>query len=98
LSRLRRAIFDSIDRTLRHAGSFTEVGLTPTQHGPAGAELGGEELPLVLNTMRRQIYFRVFVHDNVTNKKIPGERSRRGSSNSHRDQAIRAGSRGERER
>jgi hypothetical protein len=103
LSRPCRAVFDPIDRTLGNAGSFTKVGLAPTQHGPAGADLGGKQLPLVLNAARRHIYFRVFVHervlihDNVTNKKIPGERSRRGSSNSYLDQAIRAGSRGERE-
>jgi hypothetical protein len=67
----------------------------------AGAELGGEELPLVLNTTRRQIYFRVFVHGRVfecaTNKKSPAV-TRRGSRYSCHDQAIRAGSRGERER
>jgi hypothetical protein len=79
LSGSRRAIFDPIDRTLRNAGSFTEVGLTPTQHGPAGTELGGEELPFVLNTTRRQVYFRVFVHERVfvseylTKKKSPAE-------------------------
>ena len=98
LSRPCRAVFDPIDGPLGNAGSFAEVGLAPTQHGTAGADLGGKELALVLNAARRQIYFRVFVHDNVTNKKIPGERSRRGSSNSYLDQAIRAGSRGERER
>jgi hypothetical protein len=110
LSRPCRAIFDPIDRALGYAGPFAKIGLAPTQHGPAGADLGGKQLPLVLNAARRHIYFRVFVHervfvhdqvlvhDNVTNKKIPGERSRRGSSNSHLDQAIRAGSRGERER
>ncbi len=115
LSRPCRTVFDPIDRTLGHAGSFTKIGLAPTQHGPAGADLGGKELPLVLNAARRHIYFRVFVHERVlvheqvTNKKqgtkevchqqkIPGERSRRGSSRSYLDQAIRAGSRGERER
>jgi hypothetical protein len=104
LSRPCRAVFDPIDRTLRNAGSFAKIGLAPTQHGPAGADLGGEELSFVLNTARRQIYFRVFVHEQVLvhglphQQKIPGERSRRGSSNSHLDQAIRAGSRGERER
>jgi hypothetical protein len=104
LSRLCCTIFDPIDRALGNAGSFTEIGLAPAQHGPAGADLGGKELPLILNTARRHIYFcvlvheRVSVHDNVTNKKIPGERSRRGSTNSYLDQAIRAGSRGERER
>ena len=103
LSRPCRAVFDPIDRTLGNAGSFTEVGLTPAQHGTSGADLGGKELPLVLNTARRHIYFRVLVHDRllvhdkITDKKIPGERSRRGSSNSYLDQAIRAGSRGERE-
>jgi hypothetical protein len=65
LSRLCRAIFDSIDRALRNSDSFTKIGLTPTQHGPAGADLSGEELPFVLNTTRRQIYFRVFVHERV---------------------------------
>jgi hypothetical protein len=98
LSRPCRAIFDPIDRTLGNAGSLAKIGLAPTQHGTAGADLGGEELPLVSNSARRQIYFRVFVHERLTNKKIPGESSRRGSSNSYLDQAIRAGSRGERER
>jgi hypothetical protein len=103
LSRPCRAVFDPIDRTLGNAGPFTKIGLAPAQHGPAGADLGGKELPLVLNAARRHIYFRMFVHDRVlvhdkvTNKKIPGERSRRGSSNSYLDQAIRAGSRGEHE-
>ena len=69
LSRPCRAVFDPIDRTLGNAGSFAEVGLAPTQHRPAGADLGGEELPLVLNAVRRHIYFRVFVHDQVANKK-----------------------------
>jgi len=102
LSRLCRAVLDPIDRTLGNADSFTKIGLAPAQHSPAGADLGGKELPLVVNAARRHIYFRVFVHDRVlvhdkvTNKKIPGERSRRGSSNSYLDQAIRAGSRGER--
>jgi hypothetical protein len=63
LSRPCRAVFDPIDRTLRHSGSFTKIGLAPTQHGPAGAELGGEQLPLVLNMTRRQIYFCVLVHE-----------------------------------
>ena len=109
LSRPCRAVFNPIDRTLGNAGSFTKIGLAPTQHGPAGADLGGKQLPLVLNTARRHIYFRVFVHERVLvheqvtkkaclQQKIPGERSRRGSSNSYLDQAIRAGSRGERER
>jgi hypothetical protein len=108
LSRPRRAIFDPIDRTLGNAGPFTKIGLAPTQHGPAGADLSGEELPLVLYTARRHIYFRVLVHErvfvhehvtqeHVTQEKIPGG-ARRGSSNSYLDQAIRAGSRGERER
>jgi hypothetical protein len=42
LSRPCRAIFDPIDRPLGNAGSFAKVGLTPTQHGTAGADLGGE--------------------------------------------------------
>jgi hypothetical protein len=77
LSRPCRAVFDPIDRTLGNAGSFTKIGLAPAQHGPAGADLGGKELPLVLNAMRRQIYFRVFVHgrvsarESITNKKSP---------------------------
>jgi hypothetical protein len=54
LSRPCRAIFDSIDRALRNSDSFTKIRLTPTRHGPAGAELGGEQLPVVLNTTRRQ--------------------------------------------
>jgi len=65
LSRPRRAVLDPIDRTLGHSGSLAKIGLTPAQHGPAGAELGGEQLPLVLNTTRRQIYFRMFVHGRV---------------------------------
>src|SRR5579862_2201652 len=65
LSRPCRAVFDPIDRTLGNAGSFTEVGLAPTQYGPASADLGGKELPFVLNAMRRQIYFRMFVHGRV---------------------------------
>ena len=73
LSRPCRAVFDPIDRTLSNAGSLAKIGLAPTQHGTAGADLGGKELPLVLNAARRQIYFRVFVHDNVTNKKSPAE-------------------------
>ena len=73
LSRPCRAIFDPIDRTLRHSGSFTKIGLAPTQHGTAGADLGGEELPLVLNTARRHIYFCVLVHESITNKKSPAE-------------------------
>ena len=73
LSRPCRAVFDPIDRTLGNAGSLAKIGLAPTQHGPAGADLGGKELPLVLNAPRRHIYFRVFVHDNVTNKKSPAE-------------------------
>jgi hypothetical protein len=108
LSRPRRAIFDPIDRTLGNAGPFTKIGLAPTQHGPAGADLSGEELPLVLFTARRHIYFCVPVHEGVLfmcmspksmspKKKSPAE-ARRGSSNSYLDQAIRAGSRGERER
>jgi len=73
LSRPCRAVFDPIDRTLSNAGSLAKIGLAPTQHGPAGADLGGKELPLVLNAPRRHFYFRVFVHDNVTNKKSPAE-------------------------
>ena len=73
LSRPGRAIFDPIDRTLGHAGSLAKIGLAPTQHGPAGADLGGKELPLVLNATRRQIYFRVFVHEDITDKKSPAE-------------------------
>jgi hypothetical protein len=75
LSRPCRAVFDPIDRTLGNAGSFTKIGLAPPQHGPAGADLGGKQLPLVLNTARRHIYFcvfvheRVFVHEQATNKK-----------------------------
>jgi len=72
LSRPCRAVFDPIDRTLGNAGSFAKIGLAPTQHRPAGADLGGEELPLVLNAARRHIYFRVFVHE-FTNKKSPAE-------------------------
>ena len=68
LSRPCRAVFDPIDGTLGNAGSFAEVGLAPTQHGPAGADLGGEELPLVVNAARRHIYFRVFVHDTSPTK------------------------------
>jgi hypothetical protein len=103
LSRPSRAVFDPIDRALGDAGSLAKIGLAPTQHRPAGADLGGKELPFVLNAVRRHIYFRVFVHervfvhDNVTNKN-PRRKVRRGSSNSYLDQAIRAGSRGERER
>jgi hypothetical protein len=79
LSRPCGAIFDPIDRTLGNAGSFTEIGLAPTQNGPAGTDLGGEELPLVLNATRRHIYFRVFVHGRVSvreyvpRKKSPAE-------------------------
>jgi hypothetical protein len=73
LSGSRRAIFDPIDRTLGNAGSFAKIGLAPTQHGPASTDLGGEELPLVLNTARRHIYFCVLVHDYITNKKSPAE-------------------------
>jgi hypothetical protein len=83
LSRPCRAVFDPIDRTLGNAGSFAKIGLAPTQHGPAGADLSGEELPLVLYTARRHIYFRVLVHErafvhehvtqeHVTQEKIPG--------------------------
>jgi hypothetical protein len=50
LSRPCRAIFDPIDRTLGNAGSLTKIGLAPAQHGSAGTDLCGEELPLVLNT------------------------------------------------
>ena len=81
LSRPCRPIFDPIDRTLSNAGSFTEVGLAPTQHGTSGADLGGEELPVVLNATRRQIYFRVFVHGRVSfentspTKKTPARRA-----------------------
>jgi hypothetical protein len=60
-----RVIFDPIDRTLGNAGPFTKIGLAPTQHGPAGADLSGEELPLVLFTARRHIYFCVPVHEGV---------------------------------
>ena len=63
LSRPCRAVFDPIDRTLGNAGSFAKIGLAPAQRGPAGADLGGKELPLVVNAARRHIYFRVFVHD-----------------------------------
>jgi hypothetical protein len=73
LSRLCRAVFDPIDRTLGNAGSLTKIGLAPAQHGPASADLGGKELPLVLNTARRHIYFCVLVHDCITNKKSPAE-------------------------
>jgi hypothetical protein len=73
LSRPGRAVFDPIDRTLGNAGSLAKIGLAPTQHGTAGADLGGKELPLVLNATRRQIYFRVFVHEYITNKKSPAE-------------------------
>jgi hypothetical protein len=72
LSRPCRAVFDPIDRTLGNAGSLTEIGLAPAQHRPTGADLGGKELPLVLNAVRRHIYFRVFVHE-FTNKKSPAE-------------------------
>ena len=81
LSRPCRAIFDPIDRTLGNAGPFAKIGLAPTQHGPAGADLGGKQLPLVLNAARRHFYFRVLVHDqvlvhdNVTNKKSPTKKS-----------------------
>ena len=54
LSRPCRAIFDSVDRALCNSDSFTKIRLTPTRHGPAGAELGGEQLPVVLNSTRRQ--------------------------------------------
>jgi hypothetical protein len=73
LSRPCRAVFDPIDRTLGNAGSLAEIGLAPTQHGPAGTDLGGKELPLILNTAGRNIYFRVFVHGYITNKKSPAE-------------------------
>ena len=73
LSRPRRAVFDPIDRTLGNAGSFAKIGLAPTQHGPTGADLGGKELPLVLNTAGQNIYFRVLVHGYITNKKSPAE-------------------------
>jgi hypothetical protein len=73
LSRPCRAVLDPIDRTLGNAGSFAKIGLAPTQHGAAGANLGGKELPLILNTARRHIYFRVFVHEYITNKKSPAE-------------------------
>jgi hypothetical protein len=73
LSRPCRAVFDPIDRTLSNAGPFAEVGLAPAQHRAAGADLGGKELPLVLSAARRHIYFRVFVHDDLTNKKSPAE-------------------------
>jgi hypothetical protein len=97
LSRPCCAIFDPIDRALGNAGSLAEIGLAPAQHGPAGADLGGKELPLVLNTARRHIYFCVLVHESSPTKN-PRRKNRRGSSNSYLDQAIRAGSRGERER
>jgi hypothetical protein len=73
LSRPGRAVFDPIDRTLGHTGSIAEIGLAPTQHSAAGADLGGKELPLVLNATRRQIYFRVFVHEYIAKKKSPAE-------------------------
>src|SRR5580693_3619934 len=73
LPRPCRAVFDAVDRTLGNAGSLAKIGLAPTQHGPAGADLSGKELPLVLNTAGRQIYFRVLVHEYLTNKKSPAE-------------------------
>jgi hypothetical protein len=73
LSWPRRAIFDPIDRTLGNAGSLAKIGLAPAQHRPAGADLGGKELPLVLSATKRHIYFRVFVHEHTTNKKSPAE-------------------------
>ena len=73
LSRPCRAVFDPIDRTLGNAGSLAKIGLAPTQHGAASADLGGKELPLVLNAAGRDIYFRVFVHASITNKKSPAE-------------------------
>ena len=73
LPRPCRAVFDPIDRTLGDAGSLAKIGLTPAQHRPAGADLGGKELPLVLNTARWHIYFCVLVHEFITNKKSPAE-------------------------
>jgi hypothetical protein len=73
LSRPGRAVFDPIDRALGNAGSLAKIGLAPAQHGPAGADLGGKELPLVLNTARLHIYFCVLVHEYITNKKSPAE-------------------------
>jgi hypothetical protein len=98
LPRLGRAVFDPIDRALRHADSFAEIGLTPTQHGPAGAKLGGEQLPGVFGTVRRRICFQWFDRHGLSQTKKPPADDRRGLSMSCRDQAIRAGSRGERER
>jgi hypothetical protein len=74
LSWPRRAIFDPIDRALGNAGSLAKIGLAPAQRRPAGADLGGKELPLVLNAAKRHIYLRVFVHEHTTNKKSPAER------------------------
>ena len=48
--------------------------------------------------VRRRLRQHGFASVDSAQRKIPGERSRRGSSNSYLDQAIRAGSRGERER
>ena len=73
LSRPGRTVFDPVDRALGDAGSLAEIGLAPAQHGPAGPDLGGKELPLVLNAARRHIYFCVLVHDCITNKKSPAE-------------------------
>jgi hypothetical protein len=73
LPRLGRAVLDPIDRALRHTDSFAEIGLTPTQHGPAGAKLGGEQLPPVFSTVRQRICFRWSDgHGLVPNKKTPG--------------------------
>jgi hypothetical protein len=85
LSRTCRAIFDPIDRTLGNAGSFTKIGLAPPQHGPAGADLGGKKLPLVLNAARRHIYFRVFVHEQATNKKHVTNKARHQQKNPRRE-------------
>jgi hypothetical protein len=73
LSRPCRAIFNPIDRTLGNAGFFTKIGLAPAQHRTAGADLGGEELPLVLNMTQRHVYFRLFVHRYAAKKKSPAE-------------------------
>jgi len=73
LPRPGRAVFDPLDCTLGNAGSLTKIGLAPTQHGPAGADLGGKEPPLVLNAARRHIYFCGLVHDYITKKKSPAE-------------------------
>jgi hypothetical protein len=59
---------------LSDAGSFTEIGLTPTKHGPTGPNLSGEQMLRILSSVRPNIRFRGFVaHGYIRKKKSPAE-------------------------